>query len=60
MSGATVASVNGSLPVLLWDHEDGRGVLAVSQGSLEVQQVVLNGELLLSGRIVAFLVVGGY
>ena len=55
-----VASVNGSLPVLLWDHEDWRGVLAVSWGSLEVKLVVLDGKLPLTGRIVAFLVLGGY
>ena len=54
VSGTTVASVNGSLPVLLQDHEDWRGVLAVSWGSLE------DGELLLTGHIVAFLILGGY
>ena len=37
VSGATVASINGSLPVLLQDHEDWRRVLAVSWGSLEVK-----------------------
>ena len=37
VSGGTVASINGSLPVLLRDHEDSCGVLAGSWGSLEVQ-----------------------
>ena len=37
VSGTMVASVNGSLPVLLQDNEDWRGVLAVSWGSLEVK-----------------------
>ena len=59
MSGATVASVNGSLPVLLRDHEDWHRVLAVSWSSLEVKEVVLDGELLLTSCIVAFLVLGG-
>ena len=60
VSGATVASISGSLPVLLRDHEDWRGVLAVSWGSLEVESVVLDGKFLLKGRIVAFLVLEGY
>ena len=37
VSGAMVASIDGSLLVLLRDHEDWRGVLAVSWGSLEVK-----------------------
>ena len=37
VSGAMVASVNGSLLVLLWDHKDWHGVLAISWGSLEVK-----------------------
>ena len=37
VSGATGASINGSLPVLLRDHKDWCRVLAVSWGSLEVK-----------------------